>query len=106
MDLNEVCMTTRLGGEKTYFLPFNQGNGEGVNAGKGNPSCETEYPVHYMWDDILKKDTILDLISKFMFIKTDEKEDEKTGEIKIRRYPEIIGRCQRKQDGFELSDSA
>lgn len=82
MDLNEVCMTTKLDGEKTYFLPFNQGNGEGVNAGKGNPSCETEYPVHYMWDDILKKDTILDLISKFMFIKTDEKEDEKTGEIK------------------------
>ncbi|MBR7085822.1 MAG: type I restriction endonuclease subunit R, partial [Oscillospiraceae bacterium] len=82
MDLNEVCMTTRLDGEKTYFLPFNQGNGEGVNVGKGNPPCETEYPVHYMWDDILKKDTILDLISKFIFIKTDEKEDEKTGEIK------------------------
>ena len=49
MDLNEVCMTTKLDGEKTYFLPFNQGNGEGVNAGKGNPPCETEYPVHYMW---------------------------------------------------------
>lgn len=35
-----------------------------------------------MWDDILKKDTILDLISRFMFIKVDEKEDEKTGKIK------------------------
>lgn len=30
MDLHEVYMTTKLDGEKTFFLPFNQGNGEGV----------------------------------------------------------------------------
>ncbi|MCH5194351.1 MAG: type I restriction endonuclease subunit R [Oscillospiraceae bacterium] len=82
MDLNEVYMTTKLDGEKTFFLPFNQGSGEGVNAGAGNPPCEDEYPVHYMWDDILKKDTVLDLISKFMFISSKESEDEKTGKIK------------------------
>ena len=31
------------------------GNGAGVNAGKGNPLCDYDFPVHYMWDDILKK---------------------------------------------------
>ncbi len=84
MDLNEVYMTTMLDGEKTFFLPFNQGSGKGINAGAGNPLCEEDYPVHYMWDDILTKDTILDLISKFIFIKTEEKENEKTGKIEVK----------------------
>ena len=84
IDLNEVYMTTMLDGEKTIFLPFNQGCGNGVDAGAGNPLCETDYPVHYMWDDILTKDTILDLISKFIFIKTEEKENEKTGKKEIK----------------------
>ena len=83
MDLNEVYMTTKLDGEKTFFLPFNQGNGEGINAGAGNAPCESDYPVHYMWDDILTKDTILDLISKFLFIQTTEKENEKTGKTEV-----------------------
>jgi len=77
-------MTTKLDGEKTFFLPFNQGNGEGVNAGAGNAPCEEDYPVHYMWDDILTKDTILDLISKFIFVETKEKENEKTGKIEVK----------------------
>ena len=84
MDLNEVYMTTMLDGEKTVFLPFNQGCGNGVDAGAGNPLCGTDYPVHYMWDDILTKDTILDLISKFIFIKTEEKENEKTSKKEIK----------------------
>ena len=79
MDLNEVYMTTRLEGETTTFLPFNMGDGNGVNAGKGNPICDDDYPVHYMWEDILTKDTILDLISRYIFIQVEEKEDKETG---------------------------
>ncbi|MBP5604285.1 MAG: type I restriction endonuclease subunit R [Ruminiclostridium sp.] len=84
MDLNTVFMTTKLEGEKTFFLPFNKGNGEGVNAGAGNAPCEDDYPVHYMWDDILTKDTVLDLISKFIFVQSVEKENEKTGKPDIK----------------------
>lgn len=79
MDLNEVYMTTRLQGETTSFLPFNMGDGNGVDAGKGNPACIDDYPVHYMWEDILTKDTLLDLISRYIFIETKEKVDELTG---------------------------
>ena len=82
MDLEEVYMTTKLAGEATFFLPFNMGNGEGVNAGAGNPIYEDRYSVSYMWEDILKKDTVLDLISKFIFIETKEKTDDLTGKIK------------------------
>lgn len=84
MDLNEVYMTTKLDGQSTFFLPFNMGNGEGVNAGKGNPTFEDRYSVSYMWDDILKKDTILDLINKFIFLQIKESEDELTGKKKIK----------------------
>lgn len=82
MDLEEVYMTTKLDGDATFFLPFNMGNGEGVNAGAGNPIFEDKYSVSYMWEDILTKDTVLDLISKFIFVEAKEKVDEKTGKIK------------------------
>lgn len=82
MDLEEVYMTTKLAGEATFFLPFNMGNGEGVTAGAGNPTFEDKYSVSYMWEDILTKDTILDLISKFIFVEVKEKVDDQTGKIK------------------------
>lgn len=78
MDLNEVYMATKLEKEATFFMPFNMGNGEGVNAGAGNPLFEDRYSVSYMWEDILTKDTILDLISKFIFIERNEEIDEVT----------------------------
>ena len=82
MDLEEVYMTTRLNGSATFFLPFNMGNGEGVTAGAGNPIFEDKYSVSYMWEDILTKDTILDLISKFIFVEVKETVDEDTGKVK------------------------
>lgn len=82
MDLEQVYMTTKLAGNATFFLPFNMGNGEGVNAGAGNPTFKDKYSVSYMWEDILKKDTVLDLISKFIFIETKESKDELTGKTK------------------------
>ena len=82
MDLNEVYMTTKLDGNATFFLPFNMGNGEGVNAGAGNPIFPDRYSVSYMWEDILTKDTLLDLISKFIFVERKEEVDELTGKKK------------------------
>lgn len=61
MDLQEVYMTTRLANDGTFFLPFNMGSGNGIDAGKGNPVYPDKYSVYYMWEDILKKDTVLDL---------------------------------------------
>lgn len=83
VDLEEAYMTTKLDGAATFFLPFNMGNGKGIDAGAGNPIFEDEYSVHYMWDDILKKDSVMEIITKFMFIKVEEKKDEKTGKKKI-----------------------
>ncbi len=84
MDLNEVYMTTRLNKEATFFLPFNMGNGEGIDTGKGNPVYQDKYSVSYMWEDILTKDTISELVFKFIFIDRKEETDELTGKKKIK----------------------
>ena len=75
MDLEQVYMCTKLSGSSTFFLPFNMGCGEGIQVGAGNPLLEDEYSVHYMWDDILQKDSLLEILGKFMFIEVSEKED-------------------------------
>lgn len=84
MDLEQVYMTTKLEKDATFFLPFNMGNGEGVNAGAGNPTYKDRYSVDYMWKDILIKDSILELLSKFMFLEVKEKKDEITGKKSIK----------------------
>ncbi|MGZ9850479.1 type I restriction endonuclease subunit R [Limosilactobacillus ingluviei] len=88
MDTEEVYMTTQLDKEKTFFLPFNMGKGEGVNSGAGNPIFEDKHSVSYMWEDILKKDTLIELITKFIFIESKEVKDQVTG--KTRRKERII----------------
>ena len=88
MDLEEVYMTTKLEKEKTFFLPFNRGCGEGINSGKGNPINKDGFGVSYMWEDILQKDTLLELISKFVFVERIEKDDLITG--KKRKKENII----------------
>lgn len=79
MDLEEVYMTTKLEGEKTNFMPFNKGKGEGMNAGAGNPSLPDDYDVSYMWKDILTKDTLVELITKFIFLDSKRVKNEDTG---------------------------
>lgn len=64
VDTDEVYMTTELKGAKTYFLPFNKGN----NRGKGNPPVEGKERTYYLWEEILKQDSLLDIIKRFYFI--------------------------------------
>lgn len=84
MDLEEVYMTTKLEGSPTFFLPFNMGRGEGAECGAGNPLFEDRYSVSYMWESILAKDSLLELISKFIFIETKEKTNETTGKKTVK----------------------
>ncbi|GMO43760.1 MAG: DEAD/DEAH box helicase family protein [Treponemataceae bacterium] len=82
MDLKEVYMCTHLKGPSSFFLPFNKGNGEGIETGKGNPHNEDGINVSYMWEDILAKDTVLYLLDNFIFIHKETKKDSDTGKNK------------------------
>lgn len=67
VDHYDVFMTTKLDGRKTRFLPFNQGsNGPGNVGGKGNPQNSEGYPTAYLWEQILHRDNIMDIIERFM----------------------------------------
>ena len=77
MDLYDCAMTTKLDGKKTRFLPFNQGsNGAGRDGGKGNPPVDenADYVTSYVWENVLQKDSLLDILQKFIS-DTEEKEN-------------------------------
>ncbi len=79
MDTNEAYMTTKLNGTKTFFLPFNKG----YKGGKGNPSVEGKLSTHYVWEDVLSRDGLLEILDKFVYLKVDEEEDDE-GNIKTK----------------------
>lgn len=78
-------MTTELKGEKTYFLPFNKGsNGAGNPGGKGNPPSKDGYATSYLWERVLAKDSLLDLIRRFITVIEEKSEvTNKDGTSKI-----------------------
>lgn len=72
VDLTEAWMTTKLDGENTYFLPFNQGSmGPGNDGGKGNPPNPDGYITDYLWKDVFQANSMLDLIRKFISLQGD-----------------------------------
>lgn len=79
VDLYEAWMATELKGASTYFLPFNQGsNGAGNDGGAGNPQANGyNYVTSYLWENVLQKDSLLDIIQKFISfeVKTEKKEN-------------------------------
>lgn len=83
VDTDEVYMTTKLEGANTYFLPFNKGN----NGGKGNPIGDGNYRTSYLWDKILQKDSLLDIIQRFVHLKVSD--DGKKETLIFPRYHQL-----------------
>jgi type I restriction enzyme R subunit len=59
----KVFMTTQLKGKSTFFLPFNKGL---VNE---NPNG---FAVSYLWEDVLRKDSLLSLVQNFISVQVDK----------------------------------
>jgi len=79
-DPDEVLMTTRLRGADTHFLPLNRGSHPGeVQCGAGNPQHPSGYRTGYFWEEVLQRDSFLDILGHFMFV---EKKEEKVGDGK------------------------
>ena len=79
VDLTNVYMTTRLEGAHTYFLPFNQGsNGAGKVGGKGNPVNPNGYDTAYLWERVLCKDSLMEILQKYMHL---QQEYDKNGNL-------------------------
>lgn len=75
VDTEEVWMTTWLRKLDTVFLPFNKG----YNKGAGNPPVSGDYRTSYLWKEVLQRDSILDILHRFVQLTRDEK----TGKEKL-----------------------
>ncbi len=92
VDLSNVYMTTRLEGASTYFLPFNQGsNGAGNVGGKGNPVNENGYDTAYLWEQVLVKDRLLEILHKYLHLQVerDDKGNVKSERMIFPRYHQL-----------------
>ncbi|MCG9042129.1 type I restriction endonuclease subunit R [Laribacter hongkongensis] len=73
VDPDEAFMCAQLAGNDSNFLPFNKG----FNFGKGNPVNPKGHKTAYLWDDILPRRSLTNIIEQFA--KFTVEKDKKTG---------------------------
>ena len=98
VDLYEVAMTTHLQGDKTYFLPFNQGsNGAGSVGDGGNPANPDGYATSYLWERVLSREMFLSLLQRYIskevkttvYLKNGRQEKKKSTRLIFPRYHQL-----------------
>lgn len=71
VDNTTISMTTKLENGKTRFLPFNRD--------LKNPPIEGNFATAYLWESVLRADSLLDLLQNYLHL--EEKTDEATGRV-------------------------
>ena len=102
VDTEEAFMTTRLAGTSSYFLPFNQGN----NGGAGNPPAPhgSNYKTAYLWEEVLQRDSLMDLLARFIHLDVQEKISDEGK--KVRKETMIFPRYHQLRAVRQMVDAA
>ena len=81
VDTECVRMTTRLAGGATQFLPFDKGN----DGGAGNPPDPNgrNYRTAYLWEEVFERDSLLDILARYIHLQTEEKRDDQGHKVKV-----------------------
>ena len=81
VDTEAARMTTRLAGNATHFLPFDKG----YEGGAGNlPDVKgRSYRTAYLWEEVLQRDSLLDVLARFMHLQIEEKRDDHGRKVKV-----------------------
>lgn len=86
----QVYMTTRLNGDETRFFPFNM-------FFENKPPKNVTYEVHavrteYLWRDVLRKDSLIDLIQNYILLQENEekKYDKKSDKLVTEKSEAMI----------------
>ncbi len=91
VDPDLVYVSTHLTGQKTRFLPFNQGK----FGGAGNPPVPPTrrgYATSYLWEETWTRDSVLDLVRQFIHeVEEEDDKGRKTGQrfIIFPRYQQL-----------------
>jgi type I restriction enzyme, R subunit len=80
VDTEEVHMTTRLAGSATHFLPFNKGH-QGAAGNPPDPK-EKNYRTAYLWEEVLERHSLLELLARFLHLQVEEKRTEDGRKVK------------------------
>ncbi len=86
VDPDEAWMATELKGADTFFLPFNRGH----NHGAGNPPVPGNWKIHYLWDEVLARDSLLDILQRFMHLDVSERRVETPTGFRVIRKESMI----------------
>jgi type I restriction enzyme R subunit len=81
----QVFMTTKLDGTNTYFMPYNKTY--------ANIGVESDgYRTDYLWKDVLRRDSIIDLVSYYVNVHKDVKKvyNSKTGQLESKESTKLI----------------
>ena len=80
-----VYMTTKLQGEDTVFLPFNQGN-EGHG---GNPPSDTGSSTNYLWREVLARPTFMRILKDFALFEPSKSGKKDDGRLVFPRFHQL-----------------
>ena len=70
LDPDDVWMCTELKGSESVFLPFNRGNENRA----GNPHVEGKHRTHYLWEEVLQSDSLLEILQRFMHLEVKDRQ--------------------------------
>jgi len=92
VDDDDIKMCTWLSGKSSWFLPFNKG----VNGGAGNPVNPNGVKTAYLWEEILAKESLSDIIENYAQVikKLDPKTNTEKQSVVWPRYHQLD--CVRK----------
>lgn len=93
-DTEQVFMCSELKGKFSSFIPFNKGLNDGKTLppfGAGNPVNPNGLKTHYLWEEILSKDSLANIIDQFAQVveETDEDTGKKKKKMIFPRYHQI-----------------
>lgn len=86
VDTDLAFMTTRLAGGSTFFLPFNKGDQNCA----GNPADPKDYRTAYLWKDILKADSLMDILARFLHLQVQERRSVTPKGVKVEKRETMI----------------
>ena len=93
-DTEQVFMCSHLKGKASSFIPFNKGLNDGIAKppfGAGNPINPNGLKTHYLWEEVLSKDSLANIIDKFAAVieETDEDTGKKKQKMIFPRYHQL-----------------
>jgi type I restriction enzyme R subunit len=86
VDTDLAFMATRLAGGSTVFLPFNRGDENRA----GNPADPEDYRTAYLWKDILKADSLMDILARFLHLQVEERRRVTPKGVKVEKRETMI----------------